>query len=69
MRAHPLEENVTATRGGKSYTFTRGGVLTHVTTHGVHHRAQCLNMFRQLGVSPVPASSVLEWMRDVDVKG
>ncbi len=35
------------------YTFTRGAVFVHVTTHGYHHRAQCLNMLRQLG-APVP---------------
>jgi uncharacterized damage-inducible protein DinB len=64
--AFPLEHLVTATRGGKEYTFTRGGILTHVTTHGMHHRAQCLNMLRQLGVDPLPPSSVLEWMRTVD---
>lgn len=61
-RAHPLEDLVTWERGGKSYTFSRGGILTHVTTHGMHHRAQCLNMMRHLGVSPLPPSSVLEWM-------
>ena len=65
-RAHPTDELVTGSRGGKSYTFTRGGVLTHVTTHGMHHRAQCLNMLRQLGVDPLPPSAVVEWMLTVD---
>jgi uncharacterized damage-inducible protein DinB len=64
--AHPLDEIISAVRGGKSYSFTRGAVLTHVTTHGVHHRAQCLNMLRHLGVSPLPQSSVLEWLLAVD---
>ncbi len=63
---HALDEIVTRIRGGKSYSFTRGGVLTHVTTHGMHHRAQCLNMLRQLGVTPLPASAVVEWMIAVD---
>ena len=48
------------------YSFTRGGVLTHVATHGMHHRAQCLNMFRSLGIAPLPSNSVLEWMLMVD---
>lgn len=61
-RAHPPEEEVTGSRGGREYTFTRGGVLTHVTTHGMHHRAQCLNMLRQLGVESLPPSAVVEWM-------
>jgi uncharacterized damage-inducible protein DinB len=34
----------------------------HVATHGMHHRAQCLNMLRQLGVNPLPPISVLEWI-------
>lgn len=61
-KLHPLEETVTRIRGGKQYTFTRGGVITHVTTHGMHHRAQCLNMLRRVGVQPLPPSSVVEWM-------
>ncbi len=61
-RAHANEGLVTGARGGREYTFTRGGVLTHVTTHGMHHRAQCLNMLRQLGVEPLPPSAVVEWM-------
>lgn len=49
----------------KTYTFTRGAVLVHVCTHGMHHRAQCLNMLRRLGVPGVsdklPDPSVVEW--------
>jgi uncharacterized damage-inducible protein DinB len=60
-KAHPLADTVTRERDNKTYTFTRGAVLTHVTTHGMHHRAQCLNMLRHLGV-PQPPSSVLQWM-------
>ena len=68
-RAHPTEEEVTGSRGGRSFTFTRGGVLTHVTTHGMHHRAQCLNMLRQLGVESLPPSAVVEWILMVDAAG
>lgn len=68
-RAHPVDEVVTGSRGGNEYTFTRGGVLTHVTTHGMHHRAQCLNMLRQLGVDPLPASAVVEWVLTADSQG
>src|SRR5690348_7961502 len=38
-RARPLDEIVSRSRGGKEYSFTRGAVVTHVTTHGMHHRA------------------------------
>jgi uncharacterized damage-inducible protein DinB len=61
-RRRPIEEMVSRrTRDGKTLHLTRGAVLTHVTTHGMHHRAQCLNMLRQLGVKPLPPSSVAEW--------
>jgi uncharacterized damage-inducible protein DinB len=59
--AKPLDETVTRVRDGKTYVFTRGVVFTHVATHGMHHRAQCLNMLRHLGVKPLPPSSVTEW--------
>jgi len=48
-------------RDGNIRHFTRGAVLAHVATHGMHHRAQCLNMLRQLGVKPLRPSSVTEW--------
>lgn len=60
--ALPFDQQVTAERQGRTYTFTRGGILTHVATHGMHHRAQCLNMLRRLGVDPLPQSSVMQWM-------
>ncbi|MDB5296595.1 MAG: DinB family protein [Phycisphaerales bacterium] len=61
-RRRPLGETVTRRpREGKPFDMTRGAVLTHVATHGMHHRAQCLNMLRRLGVQPLPSSSVTEW--------
>jgi uncharacterized damage-inducible protein DinB len=67
-RAYPLDQIVTRVREGKTYHFTRGVVLMQVTTHAMHHRAQCLNMLRQLGVQPLPPSSVIEWCRMVDTQ-
>jgi uncharacterized damage-inducible protein DinB len=61
-RRRPLAETVTRRlRNGRTLQFTRGAVIAHVTTHGMHHRAQCLNMLRQLGITPLPPSSVSEW--------
>jgi len=61
-RGLPVDQPFTRERGGREYTFTRGQVLTHVMTHGVHHRAQCVNMLRHLGVEKLPDPSVLMWM-------
>jgi uncharacterized damage-inducible protein DinB len=59
----PVADTVTRRlRDGRTVEMTRGAVLAHVATHGVHHRAQCLNMLRRLGVAALPASSVTEWV-------
>jgi uncharacterized damage-inducible protein DinB len=65
-RKYPLDAIVERERDGKSYAFSRAGVITHIATHGTHHRAQCLNMLRRLGVHPLPQSSVAEWTRAAD---
>ncbi|MCP4836772.1 MAG: hypothetical protein GY895_18630 [Phycisphaera sp.] len=62
VEAGPWEEVLEPERKGATYRFTRGGILVHVTTHSVHHRAQCLNMLRHLGVETQPESSVFQWM-------
>jgi uncharacterized damage-inducible protein DinB len=66
VEAHPLDGVVSRSRGGQDYAFTRGGVITHVTTHGMHHRAHCITMLRHLGVEALPASAVVEWMLAAD---
>jgi uncharacterized damage-inducible protein DinB len=57
-----FDDVLTPERNGQTYRFTRGGILVHVMTHSMHHRAQCLNMLRQMGVETLPMSSVMEWM-------
>ena len=41
--------------------FTRGTALVHVFAHGVHHRAQALNMLRRLGVTDLPELEAWNW--------
>lgn len=38
---------------GGVYRFSKLSAFVHVATHGVHHRAQALNMRRQLGLPPL----------------
>jgi uncharacterized damage-inducible protein DinB len=40
--------------------FTRSAVLLHLLNHGTHHRAQCLNMLRHLGISPLPEIDLID---------
>lgn len=64
-RQRGLDTELDVTLGGTPYRFTRGAMLVHVTTHGMHHRAQCLNMLRHLNVPGVsdrlPEIDALDW--------
>ncbi len=44
-----LTREITYTRDSHTYTHLLGDVLLHVCNHGIHHRAQALNMLRRLG--------------------
>jgi uncharacterized damage-inducible protein DinB len=45
----------------RSEPFTRGTAIVHVLTHGMHHRAQALNMLRHLGATDLPELDAIEW--------
>ena len=64
-RARGLGTEFDVTLAGRTHRFTLGAALVHVTTHGMHHRAQCLNMLRHLGVPGVsdrlPEIDPLDW--------
>lgn len=60
-KGNHLAEVRTWTLGGESYRFTVAAAIIHVTNHGMHHRAQCMNMLKRLG-KPVDADlDELEW--------
>jgi uncharacterized damage-inducible protein DinB len=57
-----FDDTMTREREEKTVVFTRGGICAHVMTHSMHHRAQCPNMLRHLGVDGLPENSVFQWM-------
>jgi uncharacterized damage-inducible protein DinB len=40
-----------------------GAALVHIATHGMHHRAQCLYIMRQLGLTSLPEGDAMTWER------
>ncbi|MBX9735857.1 MAG: DinB family protein [Phycisphaerales bacterium] len=64
-RARGLNQAVTLTFPKGTFTLTLGGALTHVTTHGHHHRAQCINILRRLNAPAfahgTPELGVMDW--------
>lgn len=65
-RSKPMDGTVTVVRAGAQRVFSRTVVTTHVLTHSMHHRAQALNILRQLGVDPLPMSAITQWSWSTD---
>lgn len=61
-----LSSEIDVALDGTHYRMTRGAGLVHVTTHGSHHRAQCLNMLRRLGVKELPELMVVDWQAEAE---
>lgn len=61
-REHPVDGIAIGGSTGSTYSYVRGGVVAHVLAHGIHHRAQCLNMLRAMGAEPLPECDVDIWM-------
>ncbi|GMV25808.1 MAG: hypothetical protein AMXMBFR58_18390 [Phycisphaerae bacterium] len=57
---------ITVAFGDKSYQFTAAAAYIHALTHGHYHRAQCLNMLRQLGVGKLPDVDVVDWQQETE---
>lgn len=69
-RARGLDAPFTIAFGAKSYTFSVAAALTHVMTHGMHHRAQCLFMLKQLNApcfaDGAPEIGVVDWQAETE---
>ena len=57
-----------ASKGGTlDVTFTAGAAIVHCLVHGTHHRAQALNMLRQLNLAdPLPELDVMDWQYEAE---
>ncbi len=60
-----LDSSLEVHLDNRTYRMSRAAGIVHVTTHGSHHRAQCLNMLRQLGVTKLPEMMVIDWQTEL----
>ncbi|MBX3442860.1 MAG: DinB family protein [Planctomyces sp.] len=58
---HRLDETFLDTLDDPPRAKSLGGVIVHLATHGMHHRAQLLFMLRRLGVENLPEGDALSW--------
>lgn len=52
--------------GKGTLRFRRSAVLLHLFNHGTHHRVQCLNMLRHLGVHPLPEIDLIDSHQEIE---
>jgi uncharacterized damage-inducible protein DinB len=62
LEAGALQATLELAFDGRVLRFSKAAALAHVVTHGMHHRAQALNMLRQLGRTElVDNLDVIDW--------
>lgn len=61
MDQHRLDEMFLDTLDDPPKEKSLGGVIVHLATHGMHHRAQLSFMMRRLGVEALPEGDGLSW--------
>ena len=52
--------------GKGTLRFRRSAVLLHIFNHGTHHRVQCLNIFRQLGMTSIPDIDLIDSHQELE---
>ncbi len=62
LDAESAQRVVQVTAGGPVSRFRVVESMLQLCSHGTHHRAQCLNMFRQLEIPP-PGIDLIVWLR------
>jgi uncharacterized damage-inducible protein DinB len=58
-----LEQKLPFDHKGESYSIPFREIAQTVFTHGSYHRGQLVIMMRQLGISDIPKTDYIEWVR------
>ncbi len=58
-----LEQKLHFDHKGESYSIPFHEIAQTVFTHGNYHRGQLVMMMRQLGLSDIPKTDYIEWVR------
>ena len=61
MEREGREDELVVVNLQNGYSRTAGGVVAHILTHGMHHRAQAISIMEQLGAKDVIEGDVLGW--------
>lgn len=59
-----LEQKLHFDHKGESYSIPFREIAQTVFTHGGYHRGQLVIMMRQLGITDIPKTDYIEWVRE-----
>jgi len=59
-----LEKEVRFDHKGESFSIPYREIAHTVFTHGGYHRGQVVMMLRQLGITDIPQTDYIEWVRE-----
>lgn len=61
-----LEQKLDFEHQGESFSIPFREIAQTVFNHGSYHRGQLVMMMRQLGISDIPKTDYIEWVREKD---
>lgn len=64
VETNDLEVAIPFDHKGKSFTIPSREIAQTVFNHGTYHRGQVVMMLRQLGVSVIPQTDYIAWVRE-----
>ncbi len=59
-----LDKLVDFNHDGVDYSIARKDIIMTVINHGNYHRGQIVTLLRQLGVTTIPKTDYIEWVRE-----
>lgn len=59
-----LDEGIEFTHDEIEYSISRSDIIMTVINHGNYHRGQIVTMLRQAGISEIPKTDYIEWLRE-----
>ena len=60
-----IEDDITLTRNGRSFTFPVYGVLHHLLNHATYHRGQLTTLLRQAGITTFPRTDLIDYLAEL----
>jgi len=65
IKSTELEEKITFSHEEIVYNIPRADIILTIINHGNYHRGQIVTMLRELGITALPKTDYIEWVREL----